>query len=674
MIRRTAASAALVTVLAGPLASQTVPIRTDLVVARAESLPTQDLVEFVASHAKEGRYEPRAANSRVLTVEQVIDGRCGSVQPGYLEALRTANGKVPIELWTMATKPLVLPACLYATKAAGATTVLARQGDSQTLIAARATGVKVPKVDRSLLAKLFGRITDTLKFGQRLKIKFASAPTLLAAKDGNSTELIDGLSGFSDASAEKPEVEGTIVGPTTKDCEGTADGYPFRPSEVVAAFNLALGSRAPIPTTVGVVDNGIWSRPCFPGDCIPTVTEVSALDPFRRAFFDTETFASKGEIGPLISSRTYPINWRNRLGDPPVIDAVSGHGTHVAGLVLGGAGLSPSDRNLFAPNDRSWLKLLVMNLAPGALEFPTGTNETMFLLLRAGKVQPRIVNMSVAFDPAHSDFIPQLVEDPYYSDTLFVAAAGNDEVPLEAKPTYPAILGGTDQQNVLTVASVDATGKLSSFSSTSRYFVDLAAPGCKVSSWLAADAQPAQVSGTSQAAPLVSFAASMLSALWPNAKPVQIKGRLAYSGRLLDEKTDRDRIVSGRRLDIMAALTLRRDLVRYVDDAGTERIAVGSLGQLQGLLCEDATERKWTAIRSFARTAAGEGSMATRFGTSVQYCSAHLADTLANGTPNQFFLRKAMELDGTSFVDRADFQLPVARLRGFVLAELKRDN
>jgi subtilisin family serine protease len=114
--------------------------------------------------------------------------------------------------------------------------------------------------------------------------------------------------------------------------------------------------------------------------------------------------------------------------------------------------------------------------------------------------------------------------------------------------------------------------------------VDLAAPGCQISSWVDADNPAIEISGTSQAAPLVSFSMALLRSMW-RASPAQLKNRALYSGDLLESVADRSVVWSKSQLNIEKTLTYLWDRVTYMKD-GQSFTKFGQLSAVQGLRCD----------------------------------------------------------------------------------------
>ena len=98
------------------------------------------------------------------------------------------------------------------------------------------------------------------------------------------------------------------------------------------------------------------------------------------------------------------------------------------------------------------------------------------------------------------------------ADILFVAAAGNSGVNIDSSPQYPAAY---DNANLISVAAIDSSGNLASWSNYGATRVDLGAPG--VSIWSTVPNKKGQssyssYSGTSMATPHVTGAAALYAA------------------------------------------------------------------------------------------------------------------------------------------------------------------
>jgi Subtilase family len=205
------------------------------------------------------------------------------------------------------------------------------------------------------------------------------------------------------------------------------------------------------------------------------------------------------------------------------------HGTHVSGTIaakLDGAG--------------------IVGLAPGvklmALKFlgddpACGWDDQAIEAIEYAKsFGVRISNNSWARpasappfgDPADDVPLYQAIED---SGMLFVAAAGNSGQDLDgvSRPSIPASF---DLPNILTVAAVDNTGQLASFSNYGQTAVDVAAPGVSVASLIpdygVNEAGYYYLDGTSMASPHVAAIAALVGSQVPSLldTPTNLKKRI----------------------------------------------------------------------------------------------------------------------------------------------------
>jgi subtilisin family serine protease len=134
----------------------------------------------------------------------------------------------------------------------------------------------------------------------------------------------------------------------------------------------------------------------------------------------------------------------------------------------------------------------------------------------------QIVNCSWDTSSQNQEDLQEAMDE---SGLLFVCAAGNSNKDIDVSPVYPASLTG---DNIITVTSINKTGHLSYFSNYGLISVDVAAPGEEIMSTLP-DNSYGQSAGTSQAAAFVSGQAALISSLYPELTPAQIKERIISS-------------------------------------------------------------------------------------------------------------------------------------------------
>lgn len=139
------------------------------------------------------------------------------------------------------------------------------------------------------------------------------------------------------------------------------------------------------------------------------------------------------------------------------------------------------------------------------------------------------------------------------ADILFIAAAGNEGVNCDTFQTcYP---GEYDNANIISVAAIDSTGGLASFSNYGATTVDIGAPGVGIWSsvprygpFYSVVSGYSRYDGTSMATPHVTGAAALYKAQHPSATAADIKG--AILGGAVPTPSLSGKTVTGGRLDV----------------------------------------------------------------------------------------------------------------------------
>jgi subtilisin family serine protease len=151
----------------------------------------------------------------------------------------------------------------------------------------------------------------------------------------------------------------------------------------------------------------------------------------------------------------------------------------------------------------------------------------------------------------YSAALSDAIERANTANILFVAAAGNSGINIDATPSYPA---SYENANIISVASITSTGDLSSFSNYGLTSVDLGAPGSGIYSTVPTKSGKnivsgyANYSGTSMATPHVTGACALYAATHAGSSAADIKDAIlnsAYPTSSLSDKT-----VSNGRLNV----------------------------------------------------------------------------------------------------------------------------
>jgi hypothetical protein len=247
------------------------------------------------------------------------------------------------------------------------------------------------------------------------------------------------------------------------------------------------------------------------------------------------------------------------------------HGTAVASLALGG----PTFISTAVARGAVRLKIVqIYHISLLGNHTIVDTRQSLFSAIITRNPTALIVNLSLETKD------PDPVSDlrPFLTDTnnqqLFVVAAGNDSaklLPGAATPgvaiqrvatVYPAMMGET--RKLITVAAWDSVrGDLAGFSNWGSDYVEIAAPGCYVPVLLPTLTKgwsTTRMSGTSMAAPLVSFTAALLRAYW-GVGPADIKRRLLASADIVTSLSG-GKIDDARLLNPIKALAIHEDIVK----------------------------------------------------------------------------------------------------------------
>ncbi|MCG1025143.1 kelch repeat-containing protein [Dehalobacter sp.] len=230
------------------------------------------------------------------------------------------------------------------------------------------------------------------------------------------------------------------------------------------------------------------------------------------------------------------VNNTNTVYDPASASD-DWHGTHIAGIIaaemgnkLGIAGVSPK------------VKIMPLQVFKNGTAY---TSDIINAINYAKQNGAQIVNCSWG-SPSDNMALQEAMAS---SGLLFICAAGNSGQNIDSNPVYPAVF---NLDNIITVASVNKAGNLSSFSNYGLTSVDVAAPGEDITSTLPGN-NYGQSGGTSQAAAFVTGEAALILSKYPNTMVSEIKDRIINSCAKLSSLTGKT--ISEGIIDCTAALT-----------------------------------------------------------------------------------------------------------------------
>jgi subtilisin family serine protease len=211
-----------------------------------------------------------------------------------------------------------------------------------------------------------------------------------------------------------------------------------------AAWNIQTGSKA-VP--VAIVDTGIsFSHPDLAANIWTNSGEIpgNGIDDDGNGFKDDIHGWDFGD------NDNYPSD---------TLDADQGHGTAMAGII-GAVG-----------NNGTGIAGINWNASLMPLRVPLTVAGEVAAFNYAKNNGAKVVNYSAGSSQYSSSELAAINGAP---NVLFVVAAGNERINVDADPIYPCAYPAS---NVICVASTDQRDRLSTFSNFGPTSVDLAAPG-----------------------------------------------------------------------------------------------------------------------------------------------------------------------------------------------------
>lgn len=546
---------------------------------------TDDLISYVARNATPFNLSSMDLNSaKPKTARDIIRSLCGSVREAYWAEFLEVNriGALSLSDPLLDAGNYFWPRCLWVDPTPQTVTLF--NNDSAARIYKRLTG---SHGSDETIARFFGvKSVDeikTISAGSKLTGAYRTLPITVIPKKGTLESFSKAVnrialdSGKTSAAmilvSDATQGEIVVAKPSTSLTEASQCA-PFKVPSIDAQaiqyaylFARSAGTKMQDRARILVVDNGFFGAD--PNNDKGPFTD----SPFPEKYFrksadkasliaeriDSNTIDLDDDRQPHVRPFIDPINFTHGL-EP---DETSGHGTHVTGLILGGPMFSNYVDTL-KDNGEPWAEITILNVGKGGVGLVVGAHGRIQNYLSINKETPFIVNMSIAYDESVSNIraLFESILNGISKRSLLVVAAGNGGVPVSSASLIPASLGGILNNNVITVAAYDATGTLPQFSNYDSDYVDIAAPGCEISSWYSNTSQTISLSGTSMATPLVTFAAALLRSLNSTFEGRDIKSRLIASGDLLDRNDLSPIAYKGVRLNITKSLYWSHDYIR----------------------------------------------------------------------------------------------------------------
>jgi subtilisin family serine protease len=429
------------------------------------------------------------------------------------------------------------------------------------------------------------------------------------------------------------------------------------------------GERDQIGTSDVDID-GLQSLRLVRGDSDVVVAVVDDGIDFSHPDLASRAWTNPGEAGAKATngidddSNGYIDDvhgWDFCNDDNSVHDPVQDfHGTHVAGTIA--ASLNGTGIVGVAPG----IKVMAVKFIDGSTT--CGSDDMAINAIDyAASFGVPIINASWG-GPDPSSVLDLAIAE---SGALLVAAAGNGglsgvginiDAP-DGPRFYPA---NSTLPNVVTVAAVDQTGKLASFSNYGTTSVDLSAPGTNVLSAIPGEpgCNPcwAWIAGTSMAAPHVSGVAALaLSVMSGTPGPVALRTRVQSTGQALAStatKTATGRLVNAlRAIDTVGpvATPINRHGINVgtivgstVSTTMTWPAATDALSGVKSYMIRRSLDgAAWTTLISSTTTRSYKRTMSFGTPTRFQLYARDYADNLGKGATGPNVTATLLQ-DGTS--------------------------
>jgi subtilisin family serine protease len=195
----------------------------------------------------------------------------------------------------------------------------------------------------------------------------------------------------------------------------------------------------------------------------------------------------------------------------PIDDDPDGHGTFVSGIVTdAGLGIAPDAK--------------VMPVKIASFNDPSPPDERVALAMDyAVNNGARIINLSFAGPLRPTVRLQQAIRSARQRGVLLVVAAGN-RGSLDSEPAEPGLFTAETDLGIA-AGAIDRNNAFAAFSNPagSRPINYLVAPGVNVYSTALDGGEPAQLSGTSFAAPAIASVAALMLSANPSLTPDQIE-------------------------------------------------------------------------------------------------------------------------------------------------------
>lgn len=293
----------------------------------------------------------------------------------------------------------------------------------------------------------------------------------------------------------------------------TGSGVQGMDIGILSGWNVSHGGSEPV---IAIFDSGIdFNHPEFQNRTFVNLSELGGI-----TGVDDD---GNGYVDDIIGANTTRNN--GSVFDP------HGHGTQVAGLLaasgnnqVGISGVNWNSKLLIITSDNPTIAEMTKAIRYATemkRRYDEGTGGANVRVINLGYGERRSCDPSIS--PTAAVFLEALAE-ANERDIIVVASAASDSVNHDLQQ-YADIPATCTASNLVTVTSVNRFAEVSSFSSHSSAFIDLAAPGEELYTTNRSNSYRF-VSGTSYSSALVSGVLSIAVSERPELSPAQLKNLL----------------------------------------------------------------------------------------------------------------------------------------------------
>lgn len=302
------------------------------------------------------------------------------------------------------------------------------------------------------------------------------------------------------------------------------EGQPIPLEQIQAAAAASSGDEvgamsSTSQTSAPIQLSQAWTA-MTPGKTAPIVAVIdTGVDLTHPVFVNSgalwtntaETLNGIDDDGNGYVDDTQGWNFVNGSNSP---DDDDGHGTHVAGIILG------ATQDIFkSPIDSASIKIMPLKFLDS-----TGagtTSDAVKAIYYAVNNGAKVLNNSWGGGGFSSSLL-EAITYAYNHNVVFVAAAGNSSQNNDSTPTYPA---NYTVPNMMSIAATSDLDGFASFSNFGAVTVGVGSPGVSILSTYPGGATY-RMSGTSMATPFVSGLAAMMVREAPTMNGYQVKSLL----------------------------------------------------------------------------------------------------------------------------------------------------